>query len=81
MRKEASPTRLLTIEEAAARLGMKPHTIRTWVYRGQLPTVKFGDSRRGSVRIDEQEIERLIAAHRRPVFRPFPKPVRRAAAK
>lgn len=34
--------RLLTPEEAAERLAMKPRTIREWLRSGKLPGVKAG---------------------------------------
>jgi excisionase family DNA binding protein len=48
---------LNSIEETAARLGLRPGTIRMWVAAGRIEKVKLG--RR--VLIHEREIERLIA--------------------
>ena len=33
---------LLTTNEAASRLGLKPATIRRWVRKGSLPAVRLG---------------------------------------
>jgi excisionase family DNA binding protein len=62
--------KLLTVDEAAARLGMRPATVRDWILQRRLAVVKFGPERRAAVRIEESEVERLIAAHRRPAWAP-----------
>jgi excisionase family DNA binding protein len=49
---------LLTLEEAAARLGMKPVTLRMWAGRRKIARCKIGRA----VRIPESEIERIIAS-------------------
>jgi excisionase family DNA binding protein len=71
--------KLLTVEEAAERLAMAPATIRDWIGLRKIATVKFGTHRRAAVRIEESEVERLIAAHRRPAWTP-PARVPRAAS-
>jgi len=48
--------KLLTIEQAAELLGMRPVTIRMWAASRRIARVKLGRS----VRIPESEIERLI---------------------
>jgi excisionase family DNA binding protein len=54
---ERSSSKLLTVDEAAARLAVKPATIRSWILRGiHLEVVKVGRS----VRIRESSIERFI---------------------
>jgi len=53
---------LVSIPEAAARLGLKPVTIRQWASARKLARVKLG--RR--VLIPEAEIERLIEANLTP---------------
>ncbi len=50
--------KLLTIEQAAERLGMKPVTVRMWAATRKIARCKIGRA----VRIPESEIERLIAA-------------------
>jgi len=55
---------LLSIPEAAARLGLKPVTIRQWASGRKLARVKLG--RR--VLIPESEIERLIAQNLTPAL-------------
>jgi excisionase family DNA binding protein len=47
---------LVTIDEAARRLGLKPVTIRMWAAARKIARVKLGRA----VRIPESEIERLI---------------------
>jgi len=57
MPSESSKSKLLTVEEAAGRLTLKPATIRSWILRGiHLEVVKVGRS----VRITESSIERFI---------------------
>jgi excisionase family DNA binding protein len=47
---------LVSLEEAARRLGMKPVTLRMWASRRKIARCKIGRS----VRIPESEIERVI---------------------
>jgi excisionase family DNA binding protein len=50
-------SRLLAVEQAAERLGVKPATIRSWILRREkLEVVKVGRL----VRITEKSIERFI---------------------
>jgi excisionase family DNA binding protein len=58
MRTEKDPANLLSIEEAALRLGLKPVTVRQWAGARKIARVKLG--RR--VLILASEIERLIEA-------------------
>ena len=55
---------LLSIPEVAARLGLKPVTVRLWANSRKLARVKLG--RR--VLIPEGEIERLIAQNLTPAL-------------
>jgi excisionase family DNA binding protein len=48
--------KLLTLEQAAERLGMKVVTVRMWASRRKIARVKIGRS----VRIPESEITKLI---------------------
>ncbi len=48
--------RLLTIPEASERLGLKPATVRYWVWSGKIEYVKVGRA----VRLSEQSIQKLI---------------------
>lgn len=52
---------MLTVAEAAERLGIKEATIRLWCAQRKLAYVKLGKQRRSAVRISESEISRLIA--------------------
>ena len=47
---------LRTVDEAARRLGLKPRTVRRWVFLRKIDYVKVG----GAVRIAESELERVI---------------------
>ena len=53
--KDANGT-LLTLEEAARRLGMKPITLRMWASRRKIARYKIGRA----VRISETEIARIL---------------------
>jgi excisionase family DNA binding protein len=48
--------RLLTVPEAASRLGLKPATVRFWIWTRKLAHVKVGRA----VRIREDTIQGLI---------------------
>lgn len=60
MNKEKTRGRLLTVEQAAERLGIKPSTIRSWILRRErLEIVKVGRL----VRIPESAIDDLISGN------------------
>jgi excisionase family DNA binding protein len=60
MKPHEPKSRLLTVEEAAERLGVKPSTIRSWILkREKLEVVKVGRL----VRIKEKSIGRFIDQH------------------
>ena len=48
---------LLTVPEAAARLGLRESTIRAWVLARRIGRVRIG---RRAIRIPAEEVERLI---------------------
>ena len=48
--------KLLTIPEASERLGLKPATVRFWVWTRKIEHVKVGRS----VRIREGTVERIL---------------------
>jgi excisionase family DNA binding protein len=57
MKNEQPVLRLLTVNEAADRLGIKPATVRSWILkRKKLEVVKVGRC----VRITERSIQQLI---------------------
>jgi excisionase family DNA binding protein len=59
-------TKLLTVYEAAAALGMKPATIRAWLYRRRLPRVNCGRA----VRIPADAIAQFIENNTVPAREP-----------
>jgi excisionase family DNA binding protein len=52
-----SMAEVLTIEEAAARLKLKPQTVRDWLKDGKLKGVKLGRV----WRVDAEALDRLLA--------------------
>lgn len=53
--------RLLSLNEAAERLGLCHWTVRKWLARGRLPFHRVGSR---AIRIAESDLEKLIAAGR-----------------
>jgi excisionase family DNA binding protein len=58
--------RLLRLEEAAERLGLKLSTLRFWVWQRKIEVVRVGRA----VRVREDAIERLILNGTVPAKRP-----------
>ena len=52
--------RILTVEEAAEKLRVKPHTVREYLKRGMIPGRKLGRS----WRIVEAELESFLSSSR-----------------
>lgn len=59
-------TQLISVKEAAALLGLKPATIRAWLYRRRLPCVHCGRA----VRIPAAAIAQFIEANTIPAREP-----------
>lgn len=57
---ERADSGLLTVEETAALLRVRPSTVRAWLTQGRLPRVKIGRL----TRILRQDCEALIRAGR-----------------
>jgi excisionase family DNA binding protein len=53
-------TNLLSVDEAAARLGVSKYTLRGWLFQRRLPHVKLG--RR--VLVDPNDLDRFIETSR-----------------
>jgi len=49
--------KLLTVQEAADRLGLKPSTLRLWLALRRLPSVRLGTR---AIRIPSDAIEAII---------------------
>ena len=60
-----SSTKLITIREAANRLGLKESTIRKYILKRQIAYVKPSVR---AVRIPIEELERILSAGLRPVI-------------
>lgn len=58
--------RLLRVEEAVERLGLRPSTIRNMIWRRQIPVVR---PTKRAVRIREEDIEAIIRLGLRGVLR------------
>ena len=61
----SSKEQLLTVKEAAARLGVSLRTLEDWIYDHKIEVVKLG---RRCVRIKESTIDQLIEVHTRPAL-------------
>lgn len=53
-------TKLMTVEELSKYLGRSKSSIYVMVYRGQLPYIKLGTGKNGSLRFDCEEIEAFL---------------------
>lgn len=58
-------SKMLTVREAAQSLGVKPATIRSWIWKRQIGYVKVSRA----VRIPADEIQRVIECGNRPAIR------------
>lgn len=63
---------LLSVDQAAARLTLKPLTIRKWIALKKIGIVRIGSS----VRIPESEIMRVLAAGWEPAAKVWREPAR-----
>ena len=54
------PTKLMTVEELSNYLGRSKSSIYVMVYRGQIPYIKLGTGKNGSLRFDFEEIESFL---------------------
>ena len=50
-------SRTLTIEQAAAKLQVKPNTVRRWIKHGRIPGCKIGRI----FRISEDDLDRVLS--------------------
>ncbi len=62
---------VLTVRQAAARLGVGYSTLKQWIYRGRVRTTLTDG---GHHRIAETEVDRLQATESRAPTRPAPRP-------
>jgi molybdopterin-binding protein len=67
--KHAIGTPLLTVRDAAVRLGVGYSTLKQWIYHGRVRTTRTPG---GHHRVAESEIERLVAREGRPARRRRP---------
>lgn len=62
----SEPDRILTLDEAAALLRLKPSTVADHARKGWLPCLKFGRQ----VRYSERDLLDWVASRRQPVQGP-----------
>jgi excisionase family DNA binding protein len=58
-RTQRSNAHLLTVNEAAERLGIRPSTVRQWIWTRKIPMVKIGRC----VRVPVEAVSRFIEAN------------------
>jgi molybdopterin-binding protein len=63
---------LLPVRTAAERLGVSYSTLKQWIYKGTIRTVRTGG---GHHRVNESEVDRMLAAQGR-----LPKPAKASTA-
>lgn len=63
---------ILTVQEAAVRLGLRPSTIRKWVLRRQIGIVRPGCR---AVRVPASEVNRILRQGYRPPVSTLVEPV------
>lgn len=66
---EPNGDRLLTVNEAAALLGLAPGTLRNWAYQRRIPRVKLFGGPRGALRFRQSDVQKLIRASLQPALR------------
>jgi len=52
----------LTTKEVASLLRVSDQTIRSYVKKGMIPAIKFGTSRRSTVRIPKSGLDKFLAS-------------------
>ena len=64
----AAKAAMLTVAQAAGRLGVDPREVYHWISAGLLPAVRYPTRNGGGggpVRVAETDVDAFIAAHRR----------------
>jgi len=51
---------LLTVEDVARIVGVKPSTVKTWVHERSIPFIKIGAGKRSPVRFNPESIQRWL---------------------
>jgi excisionase family DNA binding protein len=54
---------LLSVSEAALRLGVSAHSIRRYVASGELKASKLGPGTNSPIRIEERDLQRFLDRH------------------
>lgn len=57
---EARRDDLLTVDQAAERIGVSPATIRNWVDSGKLPSTRIGLGEKPRIRIAPEDVDAAI---------------------
>jgi excisionase family DNA binding protein len=56
-------SRLLTVDETAARLCVSSKTVRRKISSGELPAIRLSSVGRGAVRVDESDLDAWLYAN------------------
>lgn len=57
-------SKMLTVDEAAQAWGIRPATVRSWIWKRQIEYIKVS----GAVRIPAEEVQRVIERGTRPAI-------------
>ncbi len=66
-------SRLLSVEQVATYLGKSKQAIYVMVNRGELPYIKLGAGKSGSIRFEPERISALIQSRTVEAFKPVKK--------
>jgi excisionase family DNA binding protein len=55
-----TPGKLLSAEEVASILNVKPSTILEWALKGKIPSLKLSDGRKGIVRFNGNKLNKWL---------------------
>ena len=53
-------TRLMSAEEVAEVLGVKPRTVSSWVTQNRIPYIKFGDGKKSIVKFNPKRLNQWL---------------------
>jgi excisionase family DNA binding protein len=53
-------TRLMSAEEVAEVLGVRPRTVSSWVTQNRIPYIKFGDGKKSIVKFNPKRLNQWL---------------------